>query len=53
MSDYPFKILVNAKTHMVVESQTGRCLGGVGMEEEEREAHRHLTTVRYCKLSVL
>ena len=30
MSDYPFKILVNAKTHMVVESQTGRCLGGVG-----------------------
>ena len=30
MSDYPFKILVNAKTHMVVESQTGRCLGSVG-----------------------
>ncbi len=30
MSDYPFEVCVNAKTHMVVESQTGRYLGGVG-----------------------
>jgi len=25
-----FEVRVNAKTHLVVETDTGRCLGGVG-----------------------
>jgi len=30
MANSPFEIRLNARTHMVVESSTGRCLGGVG-----------------------
>jgi len=30
MENSPFEIRLNARTHMVVESSTGRCLGGVG-----------------------
>ena len=30
MANSPFEIRLNARTRMVVESSTGRCLGGVG-----------------------